>query len=249
MNVRGQFSDPIADPQVTLGALAFANELGRLLWRMKYGQDLRRSGLHRATLLLAKRLREPGKFDRSKFTGVTRAAERTAAKAGKKVERQIADIVERFARQVIVEWIADLCVECDGRGVSGRGVQESVVHVVCPSCNGVGTMCVDEFLIPFAVRRDGRGPIVYREIERCEKCLGLGRVAMPASRARAGRKICGACQGSGRRPEDHAARSVALAIPLDQYRAHWQRHFHGVHALLDALDGAANDTVRRYAQR
>lgn len=27
MSVRGQFTDPIADPKVTLGALAFANDL------------------------------------------------------------------------------------------------------------------------------------------------------------------------------------------------------------------------------
>ncbi|NVE21989.1 hypothetical protein [Burkholderia glumae] len=39
MNARGQFSDSTADPKVTLGALAFANELGRLLVRIKAGQQ------------------------------------------------------------------------------------------------------------------------------------------------------------------------------------------------------------------
>ncbi|QBQ98180.1 hypothetical protein [Paraburkholderia pallida] len=249
MNVRGQFSDPIADPQVTLGALAFANDLGRLLWRMKYGQDVKRSGLNRATLLLAKRLRDAGRFNRSKFTGVTRAAEKTAALTGKKIERQVTDIVERFSRQAIIEWIADLCIACDGRGVSGRGRATILQRVVCQSCSGAGRLCVDEYRIPFAGRGDGRGPMIFREIERCGQCNGAGRISVPVLEKNAGRQICSACQGTGRRPEDHPARARALGVPMDQYRLHWQPYFHAVHALLDAIDGAANDTVRMRMQR
>ncbi|WP_334017764.1 phage tail sheath C-terminal domain-containing protein [Burkholderia gladioli] len=37
MSVRGQFTEPIADPKVTLGALAFANDLGRMLVRIQAG--------------------------------------------------------------------------------------------------------------------------------------------------------------------------------------------------------------------
>ncbi len=249
MNVRGQFSDPIADPQVTLGALAFANDLGRLLWRMKYGQDVTRSGLNRAALLLAKRMREPGKFARSKFTGVTRAAEKTAALTGKKVERLATDIIERFARQAIVEWIADVCIACDGRGVSGRGKAVTHRRVICANCNGEGRVCRDEYRIPFAARRDGSGPIVYREFERCEQCHGIGEHDVEIASKIAGRQICGVCRGTGRRPEDHVARARALSVPLEQYHARWKSHFHAVHALLDELDGAAHDTVRRRMQR
>ncbi|MEX3915988.1 hypothetical protein AB4Y43_07045 [Paraburkholderia sp. BR10872] len=249
MNARGQLSEPIADPQVTLGALAFANELGRLLWRMKYGQDVRRSGLHRATLLLAKRLREPGRFDRSKFTGVTRAAEKAAAKTGKKVERQISDIIERFARQAIIEWVADLCAACDGRGVTGRGKALAVERIGCPTCGGQGRVCVDEYSIPFAASRNGRGPMIFREYERCPQCHGAGNIVVEISAKGAGRQICGVCGGTGRQPEDHAARARALGVPMAQYRSHWEPYFHAVHALLDALDGAANDTVRRRMQR
>jgi hypothetical protein len=250
MNVRGQFSDPIADPQVTLGALAFANDLGRLLWRMKYGQDVKRAGLNRATLLLAKRVREPGKFDRSKFTGVTRAAEKTAALTGKKVERLASDIVERFARQTIIEWIADVCVACEGRGVSGRGkVGVTLQRVVCPTCAGSRRTCYDEYRIPFAARSNGRGPMVFREYERCVHCNGAGVIEVEVASKSAGRQICGECRGTGRRADDHAARARVLGVPLEQYHARWKPHFHAVHALLDALDGAANDTVRRRMQR
>ncbi|WP_168793015.1 hypothetical protein [Paraburkholderia aromaticivorans] len=249
MNVRGQLSDPIADPKVTLGALAFANDLGRMLWRMKYGQDLKRSGLHRAALLLAKQLRDPAKFNRAKFTGITRAAKRAAALSGKPIEREASDVIERFASQVIVEWIADLCARCSGRGVIGRGDAVADQQLACPACGGARYVCVDEFHIPFAARPDGGGPMIYREIERCPQCHGVGRAAVASSEKRTGRQICPACHGGGRRAIDHAARARSLGVPLDQYRSHWEAHFHSVLAALDAVDGAANDTMRRKLQR
>ncbi|CAM2154417.1 CR-type domain-containing protein [Paraburkholderia tropica] len=250
MNVRGQFADPIADPQVTLGALAFANDLGRLLWRMKYGQDVKCAGMNRATLLLAKRLREPGKFDRAKFTGITRTAEKAAALTGKKVERLATDIIERFARQVIIEWIADVCVACEGRGISGRGKGGVTLRrVACPTCAGTRRICCDEYRIPFAARWDGRGPMVFREYERCSRCNSSGEIEVEVTSKSAGRQICSECRGTGRQPDDHPARARSLGVPLEQYHARWKPHFHAVHALLDALDGAANDTVRRRMQR
>lgn len=255
MNVRGQLSDPIADPQVTLGALAFAGDLGRLLWRMKYGQDFRlrdsegRTAIHRATLLLSKRLRDAGKFNRSKYTGVTRAAKKASALSGKKVERETVDIIERFAHRAIVEWIADLCPTCNGNGVSGRGDTRQEKRVACSPCGGHGSVCVDEYRIPFAHRADGRGPMLFREIERCEPCLGTGRVTVFVTGSQRGRQICGPCQGTGRRAIDHIARAHALGVPLEQYRSNWQAHFYVVLALLDAIDGSASDTMRRKLQR
>ncbi|MEJ0003450.1 MAG: hypothetical protein WDN30_07720 [Pararobbsia sp.] len=67
MNARCQLSDSQPDPQVTLGALAFADDLGRLLWRMKYGQVIRRDVVARATVLLALCIRQDERFKRGKF--------------------------------------------------------------------------------------------------------------------------------------------------------------------------------------
>ncbi|BEH25106.1 hypothetical protein GTC050_23580 [Burkholderia pseudomallei] len=67
MSVRGQFTDPIADPKVTLGALAFANDLGRSLFRIKAGQQVTRESIRHATLLLAQMIRTSGRFKRSRF--------------------------------------------------------------------------------------------------------------------------------------------------------------------------------------
>jgi hypothetical protein len=258
MNVRGQLSDPIGDVQVTLGALAFANDLGRLLWRMKYGQDFRlrdsegRTAMHRATLLLASSIRVNGKFKRAKFTGVDRTSRATMLDriAGKPVQRETADIIERLAHRVLVEWIDDLCPRCDGRGTVGRAEIVATIDAVCPTCHGHRHVLVDEQRIPFAARTDGiGGPMVFREWERCAQCNGVGHVHMPAATKRTGRQICPDCQGTGRRAPDHAARAIALGIPMTQYRAHWQQFFHVVFALLDTIDAAAHDTVRQFVKR
>ncbi|MBA1367044.1 hypothetical protein KTD28_06635 [Burkholderia gladioli] len=180
MNVRGQFSEPIADPKVTLGALAFANDLGRLLVRIKAGQETKPATIRKATLLFAQMIRLSGRFKRSRFTGL-KHDERRDQRAGSDVERAKVDIVERFALRVLDEWINDQCVRCEGRGI---------------------------------VRRDGR-------------------------------YICPDCAGSGKRPLDEAARALAIGISLDEYRRHWSRRFHDMHALLDNINGSVSDTMRR----
>lgn len=257
MNVRGQLSDPVADTQVTLGALAFASDLGRFLWRMKYGQDFRlrdsegRTVMHRATLLLANSIRVSGKFKRAKFTGIdraSRAAKRDRA-MGKPVQRETVDIIERLAHRAIAEWIDDLCPRCDGRGVVGRAEAVDMIEAVCASCAGRRHVCVDEQRIPFAARTDGSGPMVFREWQRCDECCGSGRVRMPAPVKRTGRQICPDCQGSGRRAPDHAARAIALGVPMTQYRAHWMSFFQIVFTMLDTIDAAAHDTVRQLVKR
>ncbi|KVT76236.1 hypothetical protein WT25_24420 [Burkholderia territorii] len=180
MSVRGQFTDPIADPKVTLGALAFANDLGRLLVRIKAGQETKPETIRKATLLFAQMIRLSGRFKRSRFTGLKRD-ERRDQRAGHEVERAKADIVERFALRVLDEWINDQCARCEGRGI---------------------------------VRRDGR-------------------------------YICPDCAGSGKRPIDEAARALAIGVPLDEYRRHWLRRFHDMHAMLDHVNGSVSDTMRR----
>ncbi len=255
MNVRGQFSDArIFDPQVTLGALAFANELGRLLWRMKYGQDFRlrdsegRTAMHRATLLLASSMRDGGKFNRGKFTGLS-AATRRDRNAGRKFDRETVDLMERFAHRAIMEWIDDRCPRCDGRGVIGRSALPPTAHTACTACGGARFVCIDEYCIPFAARSDGKGPMVYRERERCTACNGAGHVVVADRSKHAGRQICPDCQGNSNRSADHASRALAIGVSMRQYSAHWHAQFDIVLGLLDAIDANAHDTVRRLVKR
>lgn len=244
MNVRGQFSDPIADPKVTLGALAFANDLGRALVRMKCGQDVRPELVRRTTLLLAQMIRRNGRFNRSKFSGVDSSA-RHAQRAGHPVERQHSDIVERFALRLLVEWVDDQCERCHGRGVIGRASKPQPVAVPCSGCDGSGKVCVSEERIPFAASRSGRGPIVYREYEPCPVCFGRGHeLVLPAVKTE-GRQICPCCGGGGRRAMDDAARAHALGVTLPVYRRFWVNHFRSMLAVLDHVDGSVVDTMRR----
>ncbi|VVD76527.1 hypothetical protein PEP31012_00871 [Pandoraea eparura] len=146
MNARTQLADAVSDRQVTLGALAFADELGAILWHMKYGQDVKRAGLRRATLLLASRVRSAGKFKRSKFTGFSTSDKRNA-RLGADVERASADIIERFAVRIITEWVADLCPTCHGRRWIPRASTPRVAGAVplqCPTCAGAGKPIEDE---------------------------------------------------------------------------------------------------------
>lgn len=138
MSVRGQFADPIADPKVTLGALAFANDLGRLLVRIKAGLETRPATIRKATLLFAQMIRLSGRFKRNRFTGLNRD-ERRDQRAGHAVERAKVDIVERFALRVLDEWINDQCVRCEGRGIVRRDGR-----YICPDCAGTGKRPVEE---------------------------------------------------------------------------------------------------------
>jgi hypothetical protein len=242
MNVRGQFADPIVDPKVTLGALAFANDLGRALVRMKCGQDVRPEAVRRATLLLAQMIRRGGKFNRGKFTGIDAEAKRDR-RAGENVERSNVDIIERFALRLIIEWVNDQCPRCVGRGVIGRTPKRQPVSTVCPDCKGARAVCVSEERIPFAVSRSGRGPMVFREFEPCAKCLGRG-VVLTMLKKSDSRQICPCCGGDARPPVDESARAHALGVPLPVYRRHWASHFCTMLATLDKVDWQVVDTMR-----
>ncbi|EIF32540.1 hypothetical protein BCh11DRAFT_00268 [Burkholderia sp. Ch1-1] len=242
MNVRGQFSDPIVDPKVTLGALAFANDLGRALVRMKCGQDIRPDAVRRTTLLLAQLIRRSGKFNRGKFTGIDAEARRER-KAGQRIERSKVDIVERFALRLLVEWVDDQCVRCNGRGAIGRNMNPLPVSCVCPDCGGKGEQVTEE-RVPFAAHSNGRGgPIVYRERVRCERCLGRG-VLTTVPKKTEGRQICPCCGGDGRRQIDEAARAHALGVSLPVYRRSWVDHFSAMLAIIDKVDWRVVDTMR-----
>lgn len=242
MNVRGQLADSIPDPQVTLGALAFANDLGRLLWRMKYGQVIRRDQVSRATALLAVRIRQDERFKRGKFSGLDRA-QRRARDAGMPYTRDGDDIIAKFAGRLIREWTVDQCLVCTGTGKLGRRDVRVPHPIHCVVCSGTGRILADEYMIPFAAGL--RGPLVYRDYDRCPACNGMRRVPSKATHELT--QICPHCGGTAREPVDHAARALALGVSLEVYRKRWSAWFERMLAVLDQIDGAAGDVVR--AQR
>lgn len=246
MSARTQLADPVSDRQVTLGALAFADELGAILWRMKYGQDVKRAGMKRATLLLANKVRSSGKFNRARFTGIDKAAKRERNLGGD-VERAATDIVERFAKRVIVEWVADVCVTCSGRGKVALSVSAVPTPTACRACDNTGRVIVYEMALPSVPLTR---PFAIQEHDRCPSCHGRRYLYPDSSTRKAVRTdVCQSCNGSGKAKVDHPARAHALGVSLDVYRRRWEDRFHGMLAILDQIDECAGDVVRSQMRR
>lgn len=227
MNVRGQLADPVPNAELVLGALAFADDLGRLLWRMKYGQDVKRHGLERAVLLLSRAVRQSGRFKRDKATWLRRS------KRAADPSHDASGVLELFARRAVLEWIADRCAHCGGRGYIGGHAVADTRWFVCTTCNGRG---FGEEPIPFF------GWIALPH-DLCQPCFGMGKIERALQRLPSA--LCGHCCGSGRQKISDAQRAIALGVPLDQYRRRWALLFDGMMTILDQIDGDTTGTVRR----
>jgi transcription elongation factor Elf1 len=242
MNVRGQLSDPAGDFKVTLGALAFADELGRLLWRIKYGEQL--SGLHRAALLLGDTIRKSGKFSRSQPSRVKRSVK--ANRLHPKEVQEARDVIDAVACRALHEWLHPECMECKGRGILSGAVRElGASAVTCKSCGGSGENVIELFgpflgraVVPYAIRT-----VPKIAIARCDPCHGRG-VLVPKRKSKA-THVCKRCGGGGREPVNDAARARALGISLDQYHRGWPLYFDALRQLLEQIDAQVEDVMRQ----
>lgn len=234
MNVRVQLADVAPDRQVTLGALAMVDELGNMLWHMKYGQDLRRRALHRASLLLASRIADGSRYRRGKSAGAKfRDAKLRDPKRDGEVASDGPSLLVRFAERAIIEWIADQCSVCGGRGMRGGGGR-IVRRVDCRSCRPVRD-AIDARL------RFSRWPISDRE--PCPTCYGKGFYEeRPFAEVP---HLCTHCNGSGKEPVNAAKRAQALGVPLDQYHRRWAARFEWLGAVLTQIDSITEAQFRR----
>lgn len=227
LNARTANADSLPDRQVTLGAFGLANDLGRMLWRMKYGQDVKHSSLNRAALLLASMLRKFREFDGASRSG----AKRRHRIDGHQTGAHNGDAIERFAYRAIAEWVADRCVECGGCGsIGGKERASTILPVQCLSCSGGGRL--------MAARRLSVS---------CDICSGTGSV----TRRQIGpqREQCPSCKGSGRQRTNHWARAHALGLSLDQYHRHWESRFDSILGQLSGFDKWTASQVRRSMRR
>lgn len=98
-------------PLDRIGALAFANDLGGTLWRLKYANDHR--SYDRALALLSNKIRQQNKWAGS----ITMA--------------------RKICACVLDEWLDEICRQCGGRE---KIVVEGTPHArhACPSCSGTG---------------------------------------------------------------------------------------------------------------
>ncbi|MFM0647251.1 hypothetical protein PQR14_23250 [Paraburkholderia bryophila] len=234
MNVRVQLADVAPDRQVTLGALATVDELGNMLWHMKYGQDLRRRALHRAALLLSTRIAEGSRFRRGKLSGIAKM--RDAQRPDHERRSDESTLLVRFAENVILEWLGDQCSKCGGRGMLGGGgrIERRVDCVKCaPLREAVDTRT-----------RFCHWPIADRS--PCDACLGKGFVVeKPLPEVP---HLCGHCDGSGKEPINHGRRAVALGVSLDVYWRRWVSRFEWLHSVLEQVDARTEEQFARRLQ-
>lgn len=114
----------VRDGDVKLAALGKADRLGALLWRLKYRGEARLA--RQCIVLLSAQLREDHRWQRT-----VRGRSRTRGAAGKE-EAVRADLIDRLAFRVLMEWVNDRCTTCHGRGSIG-----SIGSVVmCSACSG-----------------------------------------------------------------------------------------------------------------
>lgn len=119
---------PMAD--VKIGALGLQDELGAMLWRMKYRDDLQHG--QRAVLLLAKRMAQHGRWQRA----VTRPSRIYGRSASSSSAPPTDNLLHRLAFRVLWEWVNDRCTACHGRGTLGPFGKT----VMCKMCGGSGRM-------------------------------------------------------------------------------------------------------------
>lgn len=222
MNVRVALADVAPDRQVTLGAMAMVDELGNMLWHMKYGEDRRGKTLRRAALVLASRIGGSSRFKRSRTSGAGSDA-----------------VFISFAERAIAEWVADRCSACGGYGMLGRG-QRPMLREPCPTCRHLHVAIADRIQFshwpsPMATvngLRFSRWPRVIRGI--CPTCYDKGFVERKGPSKSP--HVCTHCDGSGRERVNHAQRAAAIGVPLDQYHRRWLSRFEWLADVLARID-------------
>ncbi|WP_213778865.1 hypothetical protein [Caballeronia sp. dw_276] len=227
MNVRVALADVAPDRQVTLGAIAMVDDLGNMLWHMKYGEDRRGKTLRRAALLLASRIGGSNRFKRTRTSGGGADA-----------------VFVSFAERAIAEWVADRCSACGGYGMLGRG-QRATLRVSCPTCSHLQVAIADSLQFsrwpaPIAAANGLRfspWPRVVRSA--CPTCLDKGFVERKA--ASKNPHVCSHCNGTGREPVNHAQRAAAIGVPLDQYHRRWLSRFEWLADVLTRIDSQTEE--------
>ncbi|MBK5120900.1 hypothetical protein IQ288_13505 [Burkholderia sp. R-69980] len=262
INPRSQTADSVGDVELKIGALAKVDELGALLLRMKYGDDKRRSGLHRAVLLLAKRERSSVRFRRGKYIAFKRELRESPHSTPRS---SMTDVIERFSAAVLDAWLDDTCGACSGRGNVGGKEDVVTQSIACRTCDATGRVAVGGYVTPFCSWPHGlpRSERVERgryyaaptvdvpicemmtrsEFDACPTCAGIRRIARRSESL--SRQVCGVCDGSGKRWQIPAQRAHSMQVSLGQYQAHWHERFESSLRMLTALDEWTDLQLRR----
>lgn len=180
--------------------------LASVLVRLKYGGD--RVLGERAVLLLGHWVRHQKAFGRWKM------------------RQGSDDLLTRFVRQGLAEWLYPVCEECAGRELVGMDKGEIVEkRVRCTRCRSSGVVHVSS-----------QGKYLKTQVrQQCPSCGGSGWRTYRRVRQTKTRE-CHICLGTGRRRANDAERAHAMRMEHKVYQRHWLRRFDWLAAGLDRLD-------------
>lgn len=188
-------------------------ELGGVLVRLKAGGD--RTLGNRAVYLLAA------------WVQAQKAYARWKIRPGRN------DLLDRFARQALAEWLNPVCPNCLGRQVLGmdRGeIKERRVR--CVPCKSSGRR--------FLRSPAGRLSAVQHQ---CPECHGMGlKTARKVVTTKP--RTCNACHGTGTHRVSDAERALAMGVDQNVYRKHWAKRFSWMAGAFDRIEGTERNCLR-----
>jgi len=186
-------------------------ELASQLMRLKLGGDV--GVASRVTLMLERWVRHQRAFRQWKM------------RPGR------ADLVSRFVRQGLDEWLFETCTECQGLQLVGLDRGEIVTRRIrCVRCAGRGWL--NE--VP---RYTPKSPSMLGAKVRsdCRMCGGGGWRTFSRVRQRKTEQ-CSRCKGTGLRIASDTERARALGVELRVYQHYWAKRFSWLADALDHLD-------------
>lgn len=196
-----------------VAALAFAEELGSLLWRVKYGDQrhfVELIGGAGGSSVMARIM--------AKLEQWLRRREKRWAAKGR------GELFPLFVRLVLADWLSDRCGACHGRGM--LGVERALVRTIrelCPACSGSG--------YTLRTTRSGRTLQIV-----CKRCCGNRSISLQREKEREKPRSCPACSGMGQAVLTPAMWASLLNVSVNDWMEHWDKPMLRLRDYLRAVD-------------
>lgn len=210
-----------------VAALAVTEELGSLLWRLKYGDQ--------------RHYREVVAGGEGSTAALDRIAERLERWLKKREVRwalgRRQKLLPGFIRLVLVDWLHDKCAICHGRGMLGvERARAKSVRQRCGSCNGSGVV----------ERTTQRG---YQLKTICRRCCGNGAISVTREAYAEKPRTCPACNGLSASVLTPAMWATLLGVSVDDWVRYWEKPMSRLRDYLAVIDNRTNQRVKEQLER
>jgi hypothetical protein len=206
-----------------VAALGLSDELGSLLWRLKYGDQWHYHELNGATCGL------------SPFSRIALRLEHWLSHRDRRWKHR-GELFPRFVRLVLADWLHDKCVTCHGRGMLGvdRATTKSV-RIRCPYCNGRG----------YTLRTTAGGKLEVI----CRRCCGNRTISVLREIEPSKPRPCPACDGLGVAVLTPAMWANMLGVSTDVWLRYWEKPMLRLRGYLASVDCRTHRRVKEQLGR